>query len=98
MNLPQQSITLKMIIDSGLIQPEALLISKLKQDITGILNADGSISLNLKGQIKNFFSPSGAARAIEKRSINGWIYWIIKESGVPKELAIFREEYKKIKK
>lgn len=86
-------ITLKMIIDSGLIKPGTKVFAAPDNDIIGTINEDGSISLTIENKQKVFPFPSGAARAIVKISVNGWLFWRIKESGQFKELSHFKKEY-----
>lgn len=50
---------------------------------------DGSIFLAFNGKSQSFAFPSGAARAVEDISINGWIYWLINN----KTLSQYREQY-----
>lgn len=94
----EPSITLKMIIDSGILKSGIKVYSVTNEKNTGILNADGSITLEIKNEVRNFPFPSGAARAIENRSLNGWIYWTIKESNSYKELSYYRNLYEESKK
>lgn len=86
-------ITLKMIIDSGLIKPNTKVFASSNPEISGIINRDGSISLFVDNQQKNYPFPSGAARSIVSISVNGWIFWKIMDSGQLKELSYFKKEY-----
>lgn len=86
-------ITLKMIIDSGLIKPDTKVFASSNPEISGKINQDGSISLLIENQQKNFPFPSGAARSIVKISVNGWIFWKIMDSGQLKDLSYFKKEY-----
>ena len=86
-------ITLKMIIDSGLIKPDTKVYAAINPDVIGNINHDGSISLFIDKQQKTFPFPSGAARAIVKTSVNGWIFWRIMDSGKLKELSHYKKEY-----
>lgn len=88
-------ITLKMIIDSGLIKPDTKVFASSNPEISGKINQDGSISLFIDNQQKNFPFPSGAARSIVKISVNGWIFWKIMDSGQLKDLSHFKKEYLK---
>jgi hypothetical protein len=91
----EPTITLSMIIDAGILSPGIKVYSVMNKQITGILNSDGSITLKIKDEIKNFPFPSGAARAIENRSLNGWIYWQVLDSGEYRDLGFFREIFSK---
>jgi len=86
-------ITLKMIIDSGLIKPDTKVFASSNPEISGKINHDGSISLFVDNQQKTFPYPSGAARSIVRISVNGWIFWKIMDSGQLKELSYFKKEY-----
>ena len=92
-------VTLKMIIESGIIKPDTKVYASLNYQavgspqIIGNLNKDGSISFYIDNQLKTFPFPSGAARAIAKISVNGWIFWKILDSGQYKELSFFKEKY-----
>ena len=86
-------ITLKMIIDSGLIKPGTRIYASTDPKIFGTINQDGSISLLLDNKLKNFPFPSGAARSIVHLSVNGWIFWKIKDSEEYKDLSFYKKEY-----
>jgi hypothetical protein len=90
-------ITLLNLIEAEILAPGIKLFSLGNGNVSGILNSDGGISLSIDMQEKVFHSPSGAARAIEKRSINGWIYWGAYESNEIKPLTFYRDRYIKIK-
>jgi hypothetical protein len=87
------NITLKMLIDMGLIKPGTILYSSSKPMVTGEINDDGSITLDLNNQTLIFQSPSGAARAIRKSSVNGWTFWKIFIENEYKDLSILRKKY-----
>ena len=86
-------ITLKMIIDSGIIKPNTKVHASINPDIIGTINKDGSITLTVDNKQQIFPFPSGAARAIKNMSLNGWIFWQIKDSGQFKTLSSFKQEY-----
>jgi len=89
------SITLKMLIDAGVLIPGQVIHPiKGSRQVEGVLNEDGTISLNIDTRGKRFNSPSGAAKAVENSSINGWIYWGVKEQGNMVELSVFRQKLK----
>ena len=87
------NITLKMILDSGLIEPDTLIYSSSQPEVKGKINSDGSITLLLDRQDKVFHSPSGAARAVVKLSVNGWTFWRFLINNEYKELSFLRELY-----
>lgn len=87
-------ITLKMIIDVGLIKNGIKIYSSPSNEIIGTLDKDGAITLEIDNEIKTFPFPSGAARAITKTSINGWKYWRILDGGEYYELSYYKEKYK----
>ena len=89
------SITIKMLIDSRILKPGQIIYPmKGGGDIEGVLNEDGTIVLSIDSKSKSYGSPSGAAKAVEDRSINGWIYWGVKENGSLVELSAFRNRLK----
>jgi len=88
-------ITLQMIIEAGIIAPNIELYNSFDESIIGTLNENGSITLTIEGKVKNFPYPSGAARAIVNLSVNGWIFWKIKENGVLNTLSFYKERYYK---
>jgi hypothetical protein len=88
------NITLKMIVDSGLIKPNTTIYSLSQPQVTGKINSDGSITLIIDNQNKVFISPSGAAREVVKLSVNGWTFWKIFIDNEYKELSVLREKYK----
>lgn len=85
-----------MLIESKILSPYTELLCP-NPAVKGILNDDGSIKVFIKGEEKVFEYLSGAARHIEKRSINGWIYWqtMTKKGRVP--LSVFRDKYVALK-
>ena len=87
------NITLKMILDSGIIEPGTFIYSSSQPEVTGTINSDGSITILLKRQEKVFYSPSGAARAVVKLSVNGWTFWRLLINNEYKELSFLRELY-----
>lgn len=89
-------ITLKMIIESGIIKPDTTVYASVNHQITGVINPDGSITLNHNREPKTFPFPSGAARSIVKTSTNGWLFWKILDDGEFRNLSYFKNEYQKI--
>lgn len=89
----EPSITLKMIIDGGILHAGIKLYTPSNDKVFGTLNLDGSITLEINNDLKKFYSPSGAARAIEKKNLNGWIYWRVRESNTYQDLRYFRNKY-----
>jgi hypothetical protein len=68
-------ITLKMIINAGIIKNGTKVYSSPNNGIIGTLDKEGAITFKINNEIKTFPFPSGAGRAITKTSINGWKYW-----------------------
>jgi hypothetical protein len=97
-NFGEPSITLAMIIEKGFIPAGSSVYASSEKKIVGVLNTDGSITIELHGKSLNFPYPSGAARAIEKRSLNGWLYWKIKEGENYRDLDYYRNKYMEIEK
>lgn len=87
------NITLKMILDSGIIEPDTFIYSSSQPEVKGKINSDGSITIPLNSQDKVFHSPSGAARAVVKLSVNGWTFWRLLINNEYKELSFLRELY-----
>ena len=86
-------VTLEMIIEAGIIEPNTKVYNTINESVIGTLNRNGSISLNINGETKNFPYPSGAARAIVNLSVNGWVFWKIMENGVLNDLTVFKKRY-----
>jgi hypothetical protein len=93
MTITQPTITLEMIINQGLISPDIPVYGPNSKTSTGILNDNGSISVTVLGKAKTYPYPSGAARAIEKISLNGWLYWHVNDNGTYRNLDYFRKKY-----
>lgn len=91
--IEQPDVTLEMVIRSGLLQPGITLYAASDNNVTGTLNVDGSITLIIDGLKKIFPYPSGAARAIRNLSINGWLFWRVKEGQELIELSKFKQKY-----
>ncbi|WP_410879830.1 hypothetical protein [Myroides sp. DW712] len=87
-------ITLKMIINAGIIKIGTKVYSSPNNEIIGTIDKEGAITLNLNNEMKTFAFPSGAGRAITKTSINGWKYWRILDEGIYKELSYYKKKYK----
>lgn len=81
-----------MLIEENILSPGQPLVCD-NPAATGILNMDGSIKVFYKEEEKVFDFPSGAARYIEGRSINGWIYWRVPINGGTVPLSDFRDQY-----
>ena len=87
-------ITLKIIIDVGIIDIGTKVYAYPDNKIIGTLDKEGAITLSLENETRTFPFPSGAARAITKTSINGWKFWRILENGEYHELSYYKEKYK----
>lgn len=97
-HLEVHDITLRMIIEAGLIKAETKVFAATDDKISGVLNSDGSITLNIDNQPKNFPFPSGAARSITKTSVSGWIFWKIDDNGRINDLLFYKKKYIEIAK
>lgn len=86
-------ITLQMIIEAGILTPGTTVHAATDDKVRGILNKDGSITLNFNNQEQTFPYPSGAARAVTRTSVNGWIFWKIKEDGQTNDLSYYKKKY-----
>jgi hypothetical protein len=93
--LQKTNVTLSMLIDSGIILPGAELVCP-NPKVRGLLNPDGSIQVIIDGKEKTFQFLSGAARYIEKRSLNGWLYWSTMIDGERQNLGDFRDQFLKM--
>jgi len=71
-------ITLKMLLDEGIIEKGTVLYSDTNPTKTAKINSDGFIDLNIDGSQKLNPFPSGAARALVNLRVNGWKFWKIK--------------------
>lgn len=87
-------VTLKMILDIGILKIGTRVYASPDNKITGTLDKEGSITLNIENEIKIFPFPSGAARSITKTSVNGWKFWRVLENGNYNELSYYKEKYK----
>lgn len=87
-------ITLKMIIKVGIIKIGTKVYSSPDYITTGTLDKNGAITFEIDNEIKTFPFPSGAARAITKKNINGWKYWKIYENEKYHDLCYFKALYK----
>ena len=79
-------ITLKMIINVGIIKIGTKVYSSPNNEIIGALDKEGVITFEIDNEMKTFPFPSGAGRATTKTSINRWKYWRILDNGIYKEL------------
>lgn len=86
-------ITLRMIIEASILEAGTKVFAASDDNVTGTLNKDGSITLTIDGQPKIFPYPSGAARAITKTSVNGWIFWKINDNGSLNDLTFYKRKY-----
>lgn len=94
-NIILTEITIKMLLESGLIKPGTNIYSDTHPVKTATINSDGLISIDIDGNRKLFPYPSGAARALVNLSVNGWTFWRIKIDGELMEISYLRTIYKK---
>jgi len=92
--LEQQDVTLEMIIKAGLLKPGITLYAASDNNVKGILNADGSITLVIDDIQKIFPYPSGAARAVRNISVSGWVFWKVMEDGRLIDLLSYKQKFK----
>src|ERR1700678_1492841 len=95
-SLQKTNVTLKMLIESEILPPGLELVCN-NPKVRGVLNSDGSIKVFFEGKEKVFQFLSGAARHIEGRSLNGWIYWQIPAKEGGRTLSDFRDKYISLK-
>lgn len=93
-NIILTEITIKILLESGLVEPGTIIYSDTKPVKTAKINSDGLISIDIDGNRKLYPYPSGAARAIVNLSVNGWTFWKIKINGELKEISYLRTIYK----
>jgi hypothetical protein len=91
-------ITLKMLLDDGIIEKGTVLYSETNPIKTAKINSDGFIDLNIDGTQKLYPFPSGAASALVNLSVNGWKFWKVKINNELKEISELRQIYKERKK
>lgn len=89
--------SLKMLIDAHILAPGTSLRAESDDSVSALLNADGSISLAIEGNLREYQSPSAAAKALTGKSVNGWVFWKVDESGQINTLAFFRSKYDAVK-
>ncbi|MCB9044677.1 MAG: hypothetical protein H6550_00930 [Chitinophagales bacterium] len=87
-------ITIKDLLEKGIICDGTKVFSN-SSNIEGTIQSNGDIQIEIKGVTRIFPFPSGAARAVEGKSLNGWIYWKIYDSDTQsyKELDFYRKKY-----
>lgn len=83
-------VTIKMLLDSGLVNPGDMIVSDTSPAVTAVINAKGEIEFDVNGAKKVFAYPSGAARAVVNLSVNGWKFWKIKKEENYIELSALR--------
>jgi len=88
-------IDLKTMIEEGFIKPNTKVYASSDSSVVGLLNKDGAILLDINGVRKLFPFPSGAARAIVNRSVNGWTFWKISENDTYIELSEIKKRFLK---
>lgn len=86
-------ITLKDIISDGFIQPNTEVYASTNEKISGIINIEGAIEIEIDGVKEIFPFPSGAARAFVKTSVNGWKFWKINYNNQLIELTELKRKY-----
>lgn len=91
-------ITLKMLLEEGIIEKGTILYSDTNPATTAKINSDGFIDLSINGNQKLYPFPSGAARALVNLSVNGWKFWKIEINNEMKEISELRQIYKERKK
>lgn len=90
-------ITIKMLLDEGIIENGTTLYSNTDPTKTAQINSEGFIKLNIEGIEKLYPFPSGAARALVNLSVNGWKFWKVKINNELMEISELREIYKQKK-
>lgn len=85
-------ITLKDIISDGFIQPNTEVYASTNEKISGIINIEGAIEIEIDGVKEIFPFPSGA-RAFVKTSVNGWKFWRINYNNQLIELTELKQKF-----
>jgi hypothetical protein len=86
-------ITIKMLIDSGILEVNTKIYSNSKPVVIGTIDIDGLIQLKIGNELKKFPYLSGAARAVVNLSVNGWKFWRIERDKKMIELSELRKVY-----
>jgi len=93
---PKKSYRVKLadLLQSGLILPGTEIQSKYNNRwFKAVIQADGTILMNMNGEPKAFTSPSGAAVAASGKSQDGWIFWNLTGSHHAETLDYYRKKY-----
>ena len=91
--LELSNITLKMLIDNAIIHSGEVIVCMKNRGISGKILDDGLISLEMENSTVTYLSLSGAAKAVENISINGWTYWGIIKNEEIQDLATYRKRF-----
>lgn len=91
-------VTIKMLLDAGRLNVGQKIHPLNGKAVFGVILADGKIEVELNSRKKSYISLSGAARAVEDLSVNGWTYWYTDVDGQKKPLTETRTEYLNSKK
>lgn len=81
-----------MLIDKGLLFADAEL-SCHRPTARATVNSDGSVTVFVKDTQKVFDYLSGAARFVEDKSLNGWLYWFVTVGGKKVPLDHLRDKF-----
>ena len=80
------------LIEAGLLISGSSLFKIDTSEELGVVNSEGKIEIQKNGELRTFEYPSGAARWLEGRSINGWIYWGVDVEGELMSLKQLRDK------
>ncbi|TBO42253.1 restriction system modified-DNA reader domain-containing protein [Pedobacter kyonggii] len=90
-NIELTEVTLKMILDAGILKPGTRLFASTHPNVNALLTGDGKINIDFDGQIRTFDFLSGAARSLTNLSLNGWKFWSVEIDNEWKEVSYLRE-------
>ena len=85
-----------MLVEAGFLRLGQELVCP-NAKATCLINKDCFVSLKYNGEDKVFEHLSGAARYIEKKSLNGWMYWQVEIDGKKIFLSTLRDQYLKLR-
>lgn len=83
---------MEMLVVSGILQVEKRLTC-MSPDVFAIVNENASITVFDDKIEKTFEHLSGAAKFIENKSLNGWLYWYVDIGDERLPLDILRDKY-----
>lgn len=93
MNLEYSSVTLAMMLEKGLIEPNTRLYPLKNKDVQAIVKPNGKIEITIDSKVQQTNSLSGAAKIVTGLQLNGWKYWHVDINGELIEISNLRKKY-----